>query len=77
MCVIHYSSAIYTYHTQRAEHEAEGYHGPRPPLGESIAAAVVVKHMATRQLEVPQNMEREREIGLLRDPEEILMCSLT
>lgn len=41
----------YTYHTQRAEHEAEGYHGSRPPLSEGIAAAVVVKHMATLQLE--------------------------
>lgn len=50
-----------TYHTERAEHEAEGYHGPRPPLCESIAAAVIVKHMATCQLEIHhRNMQRKR-----------------
>ena len=73
MCMLSLTAVLYTYHTQRAEHEAEGYHGSRPPLGECIAAAVVVKHVATRQLDTEHE---EREI-LLMEPEEILMCSLT
>ena len=39
-----------TYHTEGAEHEAECYHGPRPPLSESIVAAVIVEDMTTLQL---------------------------
>ena len=41
----------HTYHTEGAEHEAEGDHRTRPLLSQSIAAAVVVEDMATLQLE--------------------------
>ena len=40
------------YLTEGAEAEAECYHGSRPSLGESMAAAVVVEHMAALQLHI-------------------------
>ena len=51
-----------THLAEGAEHEAEGNHWSRPPLGEGVATAVVVEDMPTRQLHTHTHTETEHEV---------------